>query len=50
VGLLALGSPAAERFSTDMDTVFLDTLGRLASAALSRLPQRNPLPAQETLG
>ena len=50
VGVLALGSPSAERFSSDMDTLFLQTLGRLASAALSRLPRRHALPAEETLG
>jgi hypothetical protein len=50
VGLLVLGSASAERFTADMDTVFLETLGRLASAALSRLPQRSASPAHETLG
>jgi hypothetical protein len=50
VGVLVLGSPDTERFTTDMDTVFLETLGRLAGAALSRLPRRSALPAEETLG
>lgn len=36
-GLLVLGSDDAERFSPDMGTDFLETVGRLASAALSRL-------------
>lgn len=50
VGVLVLGSPDAQRFTADMDTVFLQTLGRLAGAALSRLPRRSALPAEETLG
>lgn len=37
IGLLILGSDDPERFSADMGTTFLQTIGRLASAALSRL-------------
>ncbi|OZI72118.1 DUF484 family protein [Bordetella genomosp. 12] len=37
VGLLILGSDDAARFTPDMGTAFLDTIGRLASAALHRL-------------
>lgn len=37
VGLLVLGSDDPERFSPDMGTVFLENIGRLASAALRRL-------------
>lgn len=36
-GLLVLGAPDAERFQADMGTAFLEILGELASAALSRL-------------
>jgi uncharacterized protein YigA (DUF484 family) len=36
-GLLVIGASDPERFSADMGTVFLETLARLASAALSRL-------------
>lgn len=36
-GLLVLGSDNAERFSPEMGTSFLETVSRLASAALSRL-------------
>lgn len=36
-GLLALGSPDAQRFHTAMGTEFLTRIGTLASAALSRL-------------
>lgn len=36
-GLLALGSPDAERFHITMGTAFLARIGELASAALSRL-------------
>ena len=36
-GLLVLASPDAERFDADMGTDFLQTLGGLAGAALSRL-------------
>jgi len=39
VGLLVLGSPDPEHFSADMGTVFLETIGRLACASLSRLGQ-----------
>ena len=35
-GALVLGADAPERFTADMDTVFLETLARLAAAALSR--------------
>jgi uncharacterized protein YigA (DUF484 family) len=38
VGLLLLGSDDADRFTSDMGTAFLQTIGRLASAALGRLP------------
>jgi uncharacterized protein YigA (DUF484 family) len=37
VGLLVLGSNDPERFTPDMATTFLDTVGKLASAALRRL-------------
>lgn len=37
-GALVLGADAPERFTPDMDTVFLETLARLAAAALSRCP------------
>jgi len=36
-GLLAMGSTDPERFAPGMGTAFLETLGRLASAALRRL-------------
>lgn len=36
-GLLALGSPDPERFRGDMNTDFLQQIGNLAAAALSRL-------------
>jgi hypothetical protein len=36
-GLLVLGSPDPQRFSADMGTEFLDRMGELTSAALSRL-------------
>ena len=36
-GLLALGSPDALRFQSDMGTEFLEQIGDLASAALARL-------------
>ncbi len=38
VGVLVLGSPDPERFVSDMGTTFLESIGRLASAALARLP------------
>lgn len=37
VGLLLLASDDTERFTSDMGTTFLETIGRLASAALGRL-------------
>lgn len=37
-GMLVLGSEDAARFTTDMSTDFLATIGRLASAGLQRLP------------
>ena len=36
-GLLVLGSPDAQRFAADMGTDFLERMGELTSAALSRL-------------
>lgn len=36
-GLLVLGSPEADRFTSDMGTDFLEGIGELSSAALSRL-------------
>ena len=36
-GLLVLASPDAQRFHSGMGTEFLDRLGELAGAALSRL-------------
>jgi uncharacterized protein YigA (DUF484 family) len=44
-GLLALASPDAERFTSGMGTDFLQRIGELASAALSRLRS----PADTTL-
>jgi uncharacterized protein YigA (DUF484 family) len=44
-GLLVLASPDAERFTSGMGTDFLQRIGELASAALSRLRS----PADETL-
>lgn len=41
VGLLLLGSNDPERFTTDMGTTFLQTIGRLASAAIGRLALRS---------
>ncbi len=38
VGLLLLASDDPERFASDMGTTFLETIGRLACAAISRLP------------
>ena len=37
VGLLLLASQDPERFASDMGTTFLETIGRLASAAVGRL-------------
>ncbi|ARP88232.1 DUF484 family protein [Bordetella genomosp. 9] len=37
VGLLVLGSNDPDRFAPDMSTTFLDTVGKLASAALRRM-------------
>lgn len=37
-GMLVLGSEDAGRFTPDMATDYLETIGRLASAALQRLP------------
>lgn len=37
-GMLAFGSDDPGRFTTDMGTDFLETIGRLASAGLQRLP------------
>ncbi len=42
-GLLVLGSDDAERFSPEMGTTFLETVSRLASAALSRLKPQSPV-------
>jgi uncharacterized protein YigA (DUF484 family) len=39
-GLLVLGSDDAARFSSEMGTAFLETVSRLASAALTRLKPR----------
>lgn len=36
-GLLVLGSPDANRFTTDMETDFLNSIGKIASAALASL-------------
>ncbi|WP_085318084.1 DUF484 family protein [Derxia lacustris] len=36
-GLLLLGSPDSERFTTEMGTTYLARIGEIASAALSRL-------------
>lgn len=41
IGVLALGSPDPERFASDMGTTFLESIGRLTSAALARLPSAN---------
>src|SRR5690606_4014645 len=37
-GMLVLGSEDPSRFTSDMGTDFLETIGRLASGALQRLP------------
>jgi uncharacterized protein YigA (DUF484 family) len=37
VGLVVLGSPDAQRYQSDMGTEFLEQLGEIACAALSRL-------------
>ena len=37
-GMLVLGSEDPGRFTSDMGTDFLETIGRLASAGLQRLP------------
>jgi len=39
-GMLVLGSEDASRFTTDMGTDYLATIGRLASAGLQRLPDQ----------
>lgn len=39
VGLLVMGSPDAERFAPEKGVTFLETIGALAQAALSRLRQ-----------
>lgn len=41
VGLLLLASDDPERFTSDMGTTFLETIGRLASAAIGRLPLKS---------
>jgi uncharacterized protein YigA (DUF484 family) len=41
VGLLLLGSDDPDRFTSDMGTTFLETIGRLASAAVGRLPLKS---------
>lgn len=38
IGLLLLASDDEQRFTPDMGTTFLETLGQLSSAALSRIP------------
>ncbi|MGY8903742.1 MAG: DUF484 family protein [Burkholderiales bacterium] len=46
-GLLVLASPDAQRFASGMGTDFLERIGMLASAALSRLrPQTVPYPSE----
>ncbi|CAB3883383.1 hypothetical protein LMG26858_03347 [Achromobacter anxifer] len=42
VGLLVLGSDDAERFTPEMGTTFLESIGQLASAALHRLNPATP--------
>ena len=42
VGLLALGSDDPERFTPEMGTAFLESIGQLASAALHRLNPASP--------
>jgi uncharacterized protein YigA (DUF484 family) len=37
LGLLVLASPDGQRFNSDMGTDFLERIGEVASAALSRL-------------
>lgn len=39
-GILVLGSEDAGRFTSDMGTDFLETIGRLAAAGLQRLPDQ----------
>jgi len=46
-GLLVLGSDDAERFTPDMGTAFLDTIGELSSASLSRLREPAALEAPD---
>lgn len=47
-GLLVLASPDAQRFHSGMGTEFLERLGELAGAALSRLQAPVALPAAES--
>ena len=47
-GLLVLASPDAQRFHSGMGTEFLERLGELAGAALSRLQVPVALPAAES--
>lgn len=42
VGLLVLGSDDPERFTPEMGTTFLESIGQLASAALHRLNPASP--------
>lgn len=42
VGLLVLGSDDPERFTPEMGTAFLESIGQLASAALHRLNPASP--------
>ncbi|CAB5514759.1 hypothetical protein LMG26857_03818 [Achromobacter anxifer] len=42
IGLLVLGSDDAERFTPEMGTTFLESIGQLASAALHRLNPATP--------
>ena len=41
IGLLVLASNDRDRFTPDMGTTFLETIGTLASAALARLPRQD---------
>ncbi|MGE4368966.1 MAG: DUF484 family protein [Burkholderiaceae bacterium] len=49
-GAIALGAHEAGRFTPDMDTTFLETLGQLAGAALSRLSPGTSSDGNENAG
>jgi uncharacterized protein YigA (DUF484 family) len=45
IGLLVLGSPDPDRFTADMGSTYLETIGALAGAALNRLAGSGSSPA-----